>query len=141
VPRSADEVIVRNGTWDQLNAFIEGDDALRENRGRIVPRNAGRAPWTNAVDLKVALNVPTARGVKLEFTADILNVLNLLNSDWGVFDLATFNDLNPIRFQTDTATGKYVYDLVTINGATFRKFDRDDLRSRWQGQLGLRVRF
>jgi hypothetical protein len=141
VPAGPDEVIVRNGTWEQLNAFIEGDDALRDHRGQIVPRNAGRAPWTNAVDMKLAVNVPTARAIKLEFTADILNVLNLLNSDWGVFDLATFGDLNPIRFQADTATGKYIYDLVTINSPTFRKFDRDDLRSRWQGQLGLRVRF
>lgn len=141
VPSSADQVIVRNGTWDQLNAFIEGDDALRNNRGKIVPRNAGRAPWTDSVDFRLAVKVPTARSVKLEFTADIVNLLNLINSDWGVFDIATFNDLNPIRFQVDSATGKYVYDLVTINSATFRKFDRDDLRSRWQAQLGLRLRF
>jgi hypothetical protein len=141
VPSGPDDVILRNGTWDQLNAFIEGDAALRDHRGQIVSRNAGRAPWSDGVDLRLAARIPTAKSVRFEVTADVLNVLNLLNSDWGVVDLATFNDLNPIRFAVDAPTGKYVYDLVTINSSTFRKFDRDDLRSRWQAQLGLRVRF
>ena len=141
VPASADQVIIRNGTWEQLDAFIEGDDALSQHRGGIVARNAGRSPWRNYVDLKFLVLVPNTSKVKVEFTADVLNFLNLLNSDWGVYDLATFEDLNPIRFAVDAATGKYVYDLATINSPTFRKFDRDDLRSRWQAQFGFRVRF
>ncbi len=141
VPASADQVIVTNGTWDQLNAYIEGDDALRGHRGQIVPRNAGRAPWTDGVDFKLLVKVPTGGSVKLELTADVLNVLNLIDSDKGVFDLATFNDLNPFRFSVDAATGKYVYDLTTINSPTFVKFNRDDLRSRWQAQLGARLTF
>ncbi len=141
VPRSADDVIIRNGTWDQLNAFIAADDALSQHRGSIVARNAGRSPWRNYVDLKLLAKVKAGGRVRFEVTADILNVANLLNSDWGVYDLATFEDLNPIRFQVDATTGKYIYDLVTISAPAYRKFDRDDLRSRWQGQLGFRVRF
>ncbi len=141
VPSSADQVILRNGTWEQFDAFISADDALSQHRGGIVARNAGRSPWRNYVDMKLLVGFPTSGRVKFEFTADMLNVLNLLNGDWGVYDLATFEDLNPIRFAVDSATGKYVYDLVTINGSTFRKFDRDDLRSRWQAQFGFRVRF
>jgi hypothetical protein len=34
-----------------------------------------------------------------------------------------------------------VYNLANINAPTYVKFDRDDLRSRWQGQFGFRVRF
>ncbi len=141
VPSSPDQVIIRNGTWDQLNAFIEADDALSGARGGIVARNAGRSPWRNYVDFKLLAKVPLRGRAKLEVSADVLNVLNLLNSDWGVYDLATFEDLNPIRFQLDAATGKYIYDLVTITAPGYRKFDRDDLRSRWQAQLGFRVRF
>lgn len=141
VPAGPDDVIIRNGTWEQLDAFIEGDDALRDRRGAIVPRNAGRAPWTDTVDFKLAVKVPTGGGVRLEVTADLLNVLNLIDSSKGVVDIASFNDLNPIRFSADAATGKYIYDLATINSATFRKFNRDDLRSRWQAQLGARLTF
>jgi hypothetical protein len=141
VPAGPDDVIIRNGTWEQLDAFIEGDDALRDYRGEIAPRNAGRAPWTDTVDFKLAVKVPTGGGVKLEVTADVLNVLNLIDSSKGVVDIASFNDLNPIRFSADAATGKYVYDLATINSAAFQKFNRDDLRSRWQAQLGARLTF
>jgi hypothetical protein len=140
VPSSPDQVIVRNGTLEQLDAYIEDDDALRDHRGQIVPRNAGRAKWANQLDMKVAVKVP-ARRMNFEVTADLINVLNLIDSQSGVFDLASFGDLNPIRFTLDAPTGKYVYDLATINAPTYRKFDRDDLRSRWQAQFGLRVRF
>ncbi len=140
VPSSRDQVIVTNGTWEQLDAYIENDSALKGYRGQIVARNAGRARWANQLDMKLAVKVP-ARKVNLEITGDLINVLNLIDSQKGVFDLASFGDLNPIRFATDAATGKYIYDLATINAPTYRKFDRDDLRSRWQAQLGLRIRY
>lgn len=140
VPASPDQVIVRNGTWEELDAFISNDSALRDYRGQIVARNAGRAPWTDNVDFRFAVRIPVSTA-KVELTADVLNFLNLFNSDWGVVDIATFNDLNPFRFTIDSATGKYVYDLATINAPTYRKFDRDNLRSRWQLQLGARVTF
>jgi hypothetical protein len=41
----------------------------------------------------------------------------------------------------DAATGKAIYDIATIASPTVRKFTIDNLRSRWQGQFGLRVRF
>ena len=141
VPAGPDDVIIRNGTWEQLDAFIADDAALRDHRGGIVPRNSGRAPWTDQIDLKLLFKIPTAGRVNLELTADVLNVMNMIDSSKGVVDIATFNDLNPIRFAVDTATGKYVYDLATINGPTYRKFDRDDLRSRWLAQFGVRIRY
>jgi hypothetical protein len=141
VPSSPDQVIVRGGTWEQLDAFIAADSALSKHRGGIVARNAGRAPWTDALDFKLAVKLPTVGEAKIELTADVLNVLNLIDSSKGVVDIASFNDLNPIRFAIDAATGKYVYDIATITAPTYRKFDRDDLRSRWQAQFGLRARF
>jgi hypothetical protein len=140
VPANQGDVIVTNGTWEQLDAYIKNDPALKDHRGQIVPRNAGRSPWANQVDLKLAVKVP-ARRVGLEITGDLINVLNLIDSKKGVFDIASFNDLNPIGFSVDAATGKYTYNLATINAPTFVKFNRDDLRSRWQAQLGFRVRY
>ena len=76
---------------------------------------------------------------KIELTFDILNFLNLLNSEDGVIDLA-----NPSHgahpYGGINAAGKMIYNLATITARPL-KFDRDDLRSRWQGQLGFRVRF
>jgi hypothetical protein len=33
------------------------------------------------------------------------------------------------------------YNITPLNAAGFQRFLRDDLRSRWQIQLGARVRF
>ena len=41
----------------------------------------------------------------------------------------------------DSATGKPIYDIATLTASTFKKFTTDDLRSRWQMQLGARFRF
>ncbi len=65
VPASADEVIVRGGTWDQLNAFIEADEGLKNARGSIVGRNASRAPWRHDLDFSFAQELPIA-STKLE---------------------------------------------------------------------------
>jgi hypothetical protein len=129
-----------NGTADDFERYAAADDALSKNRGRILERGAGRSPWTNQLDVRGALGIP-ASSLKFEITFDVFNVLNLLNKDWGVVDYATFNDVNPFRSPAIDSQGRMVYDLSTINGASYVKFDRDDLRSRWQGQLGLRVRF
>ena len=72
---------------------------------------------------------------------DVFNFLNLLNKDWGLIDFPIFNDLAPIGVSVDSATGKYVYNLTTINSPTYLKFNRDDLRSRWQAAFTARVRF
>src|SRR5206468_8483778 len=47
IPSSPDQVILQNGTWDQLDAFLSSDPASKNNRGTIPARNAGRAPWWN----------------------------------------------------------------------------------------------
>jgi hypothetical protein len=103
-------------------------------------KGASRAPWTDQLDLRGALGIPVSK-VKLEVTFDMLNFLNLLNKDWGIVDNATFGDLNPIAAPTVNAAGQMVFNLANITRAGYVKFDRDDLRSRWQGQIGLRLRF
>jgi hypothetical protein len=141
IPSSADQVIVTGGTFDQLNAYIDSTPGLAKYRGQVVPRNALRGLWTNQMDLSASLGIPFMGSRKLELRADILNVLNLLNNDWGHIDFPIFNDLNPIGVSIDAATGKYVYNLGTITSPTYLKFNRDDLRSRWQAAFSARVRF
>jgi hypothetical protein len=140
VPRDASEVIVRNGTWDQLDAFIQGDPGLSAHRGEIVPKQAAFGPWVNTLDVRAALGLPHGKS-RLEVTVDVLNFLNVLNRDWGTVDYASSADLSPIPVSLDPATGRMVYDIATLAAPTFRKFARDDLRSRWQAQIGLRYRF
>jgi hypothetical protein len=141
VPAENDpRVVFINGTAADWERYVADDEGLQKSRGQIMEKGASRAPWTNALDMRAALGIPVSR-TKIEITFDMLNFLNLLNKDWGVVDNATFGDLNPLPVPTVNAAGQMVYNLANITRAGYVKFDRDDLRSRWQGQLGFRVRF
>src|SRR5690606_14876416 len=43
--------------YDELNAFIENDDYLKENRGKIAERNGARNPWRNTLDIKITQDI------------------------------------------------------------------------------------
>jgi hypothetical protein len=141
IPSSADQILVTGGTFASLDAYIDSTPGLGKFRGQVVPRNALRGPWTNQLDVSTSLGIPIAGTRKVELRADVLNFLNLLNQDWGLIDFPVFNDLAPIGVTIDSASGKYVYNLATINSPTYLKFNRDDLRSRWQAAFTARVRF
>jgi hypothetical protein len=150
VPSAEGQVNVINGTWAQLDSFLSNDDATKDFRGEIAPRNMGRAPWTNKLDFHYGVNLPTGSRARVELTMDITNLLNLLNNEWGWTYYPNFGGPTIIG-ATVGPDGKYIYNLNTIAGANFiaqntlwgvpGTFTRDDLRSRWQAQWGLRVRF
>ncbi len=89
VPSSADQVIVYSSvagqtvTWDMLDTYLQNDPAASQYRGQVMPRNAGRSPWQNQMDLQYALNIPTGGRTKAEITVNVFNFLNLLNANWG----------------------------------------------------------
>jgi len=142
VPASADQVNVINGTWEQLDAFLSNDPGASKYRGQIMPRNAARAPWSNQLDFRYALNVPTGSRAKVELTTDIVNLLNLFNKEWGWQYFPPFPAGGTLIGFGTPANGKLTYNLNTITSQTFQgSFDRSDLRSRWQAQFGARVRF
>ena len=142
VPKAEGEVIITNGTWALLDDYIRNDAGLEPYRGQIAPRNSSRGPWTNSLDFRFAANMPPVGRARVELTFDIFNLINLFNSEKGIVQYTTLNDIPAVLFGgIDPATGKEIYNLATISSPTFNKFIRDDLRSRWQAQWGLRVRF
>ena len=96
------------------------------------------------MDFKFNLGLPIKRA-KVELTWDVLNLLNLVDSENGVLEYANFNDLLVVRPDVRTP-GVVVYDLqnLFLNGVRQNprdQFTRNDLFSRWQMQFGARVRF
>jgi hypothetical protein len=55
-------------------------------------------------------------------------------------DYAAFHDLLVVN-ATTSATGEYSYSVNSIARPGGVRYTRDDLRSRWQAQIGLRLRF
>jgi hypothetical protein len=111
VPRSADEIILQNGTWDQLNTYIENDPALAPYRGQIVGRNVARSPWVNSVDFRMVFNVPAGRRFKAEVTLDVLNFINIFGKNYGQASRELQRPAAALR-RVDAATGS-IYDIGT----------------------------
>jgi hypothetical protein len=141
VPASAGEVTFTGGTFDQFMAFINSEECYAEFIGRIVERNACRAPWINTFDVRFAVNVPTGGRTRTELTFDLSNLTNLFGNEAGLLEYANFNDILVVRPSVSSSTGATTYDIGSLTRADFERFTRDDLKSRWQGKFGVRVRF
>jgi len=82
VPESTLEYPAQFGTLILFEQLINMESCLSDARGQILRRNACRAPSSHRVDLK--LTQPLTLGdYRVELTGSMLNVLNLLNDEWG----------------------------------------------------------
>ena len=93
IPSSADDIILVDDDnltaaqqWSALDAFIENDPYLSQNRGEYAERNQNRGLWSHVLDLKILQDVNINAGNKLhrfQVSLDIFNFSNLINSNWG----------------------------------------------------------
>ena len=126
-------------SWQNLNAFIESVECLREARGTVIERNACRQPWSNRFDVRFAQTLPTLRGQGAQFTIDILNFANLLNREWGISEFVPNQADQALRVSSTTP----VDGRVLMNGFAPRTnpFTVSDLGSRYQIAAGIRYTF
>lgn len=128
--------------WTALNAFIEQDDYLSENRGSIAERNGLINPWYFNIDLRILQDFSLAFGGKrhtFQLSLDVLNVANLISSSWGVRQVADSRATSPLQLQGFDASGEPQFTFDTSVKETF--IDDPSIFSRWQMQLGLRYFF
>ncbi|UOG75921.1 carboxypeptidase regulatory-like domain-containing protein [Hymenobacter tibetensis] len=145
--------------WIDLDNYINQDDYLSKNRGEIAERNGAVLPWVAFIDARILQDVFTNIGKNrnsLQFSLDVFNIGNLINSDWGVgqtqqrssplsfvdYDQATgqprFN-FNPIvNSRTVFPDGTTTTNVQTLN-VTNRYLTTES--SRYRIQLGLRYTF
>lgn len=123
-----------------IDSFIEAEPCLREQRGRLLARNSCRNPWFGTLSARLTKVIPTAAGQSLELTADVYNVLNLLDREWGQ---ARFTTLAPFQEMLtlvgyDATAGRGIYQDQLPQ---FRPVLDVDLASRWQLELSARYVF
>ena len=124
-----------------INSYINGEPCLRENRGRLLPRNSCRNPWQNQLNARLSKVIPTWGGQSVEITMDMLNVLNFVNSSWGLTRITGgFAETNLVRmtgYNTTQQRGVYSYLTQTKNAVS----NVNSIGSRWVVQLGARYTF
>jgi hypothetical protein len=156
IPRDAYDIILTNAAgarlprsnaaYGQLMAYIDGDDYLREHKGQMSQRAGPREPWAHQVDLRISQEIPTIAGQKFEITLDVLNVLNLLKSNWGWVKNTGLNQtVNMLQFRSfETAAGadygkpRYQWLGLKNTDGIADPFTPDNILSRWQMQFGIR---
>jgi hypothetical protein len=124
--------------WTRLDAFIRQDEYLSKHRGEIAERFGAVNPWYSNLDVRVLQDLGLYSGAKkhsLQLSVDLLNVGNLLNSDWGVRKVASVSATSPLTLVRFNASGAPVFNF-TGPGTTF--IDDPDIVSRWRAQIGLR---
>jgi hypothetical protein len=148
VPASADDILLEDPSqYAALDAFIESQGCLRASRGQILSRGACRNPWLNLFNLRTSWTSPKvvtgSMENRLEVQFDIFNVLNLLNSDWGLLDQAANFETHGARFLRaegyDAARQRPIYSFAAP--AAVEQTIYSPTNSRWRMQLGLRYTF
>lgn len=140
VPKNAADIILTSNNYAQLDQYIEGENYLRNNRGKVVERSGGRNPWVAHVDLHIGQVIPIMGTHNFEVTLDVLNIMNFFDKTEGLETFVPNQNLSLIRYQgLDPATRKprFSFTLPT-NGVPYQY---SDLSSRWQAQLGIRYSF
>lgn len=141
--------------WAQLDAFINQDPYLSKHRGEVAERGAGLLPYYNTVNVNITQDYfVEVHGNKntLRLTADIFNVGNLLNKNWGLFQSSAVGATQPLSFRGmvvaagDPNLGKPTFSFPFADNtnqipitSSFRT--NTGQASRWQIQVGLRYIF
>ncbi len=121
-----------------LEAYIDQDEYLSENRGTIAEKYGAISPWYSRWDLKLIQEYGLNNGDNIQLSFDIRNIGNLISSKWGVREIATNTGLaQPIGVSVAGGVPTYSFDT----NQTTSIFNDFSLNSRWQAQVGLRYNF
>jgi hypothetical protein len=156
--------------WQQLDNYISQDKYLSKHRGEYAARNGAVQPWVNMLNLRFLQDfyVQTGKGKRntIQASVEMINVLNFIDSNWGVTRIAARSSLlgvagfenpgttsantnaDPLlpnnSYTTAPATGRPIFTFATnSDGSPLTKSftPLQTSTSRWQLQIGLRYIF
>lgn len=119
----------------QFGAWINANKDLLALKGTYVPRNGLVSEFENHFDLHLAqdfyLNVSGQKHT-LQVNFDILNVGNLLNRGWGLYQSPGYS-YSPASYRY----GKFGFSQPSGD----KLYNISDYYSRWRGQIGVKYIF
>ncbi|WP_027000965.1 TonB-dependent receptor [Eisenibacter elegans] len=160
VPNNPSEIIFRNITQgtganqvvlftaqqqsDAFFAYINQDPYLSSRRGQYAERNGALLPWLHRFDFRIVQDLFVNAGGKrntIQFSLDILNVGNMLNSEWGVGRLT--NAATLLAYAGRDAQNRPTYRLNRFQNELPTTTSRPNinLSQVWQMQFGVRYIF
>jgi hypothetical protein len=149
IPSEKGEInFVSQADEDAFFAFVEQDRYLSRNKGNYAEAYAARAPWMHRFDLRLAQDVSALIGGQrntLQFTVDILNFGNLLNSEWGVpKHMVEANNGRILRYEGRNENNEPSFSMVKNSDGEYLTNSYSTLynfNQLWRLQLGVRYTF
>lgn len=140
------ETITAQRQQQLLDAYIDQDEYLSGQRGKVAERNGAVAPWVNRFDVRILQEITFLEESdnKIQLTLDFLNIGNMFNSDWGIPQVPWQQNL--LNYRGVNANGQPQYRLNTISGTsefpteTFRQ-TTNVLGNSWRLQMGVKYIF
>ncbi|MGE5317633.1 MAG: TonB-dependent receptor [Chloroflexota bacterium] len=107
---------------EQATAFwnyVAQDDYLSNHKGEYAERYGVVMPWLNRFDVKILQDVFTNIGKQrhtLQISLDLLNVGNLINSSWGIYQKQSLGsyDITLLKFNKVDAEGNATFQMNSI---------------------------
>jgi hypothetical protein len=146
VPRDSTDITLSNPkAYSTLERFIEREPCLHNQRGRIMTRNSCRNPSVTSLDARLAKAFSVGRR-GFELSADLFNVSNMINSDWGlVRESSSLESKRGLLAVSgwDPVARRPRYTVPTINGQPIVPALNTVVvdASRWRIQIGGRIIF
>ncbi|MGB4845784.1 MAG: TonB-dependent receptor [Ferruginibacter sp.] len=154
IPKDASEItFVTNGAFSPAQqsaaffAYVDQDKYLSSHKGQIAKRNGAKMPWFSNLDFRLLqdiLPLTKHRNYGLQFSMEIENFTNLLNSDWGVTKRTVYNNGAILAVASaPTATTAATYRMNLVSGAlpTSTYTSNVTVGNTWRMNLGLRLNF
>ncbi|HEX8440295.1 TonB-dependent receptor [Archangium sp.] len=145
IPADPSQISLQDPTqYEALSKFIDGQDCLRDAKGRLVQRGECRNPWQNFLNLRLGWTSPEfIKGQRLELQGDIFNVMNLINPEWGLFEQDANFETHAAQFLRavgyDRDNNRPIYTFTEPSAVRTTVFS--PTLSRWRIQLGARYVF
>jgi hypothetical protein len=146
IPRDASEFIW-NAPEDAAAyfAYAAQDPYLSKHSGEFALRNGAYNPWNQRIDMRFMQDFKIKAGKTtntLQLSIDVINLLNLLDSSWGLNKSLITN--SPLQYVSkDVATGRMKVSMRKIGGQYVTKSFQDpsSVAGTWGIQVGVRYLF
>jgi outer membrane receptor protein involved in Fe transport len=132
--------------------YVDQDDYLSKHKGEYAERYGVIMPWVSRFDVKILQDVFTKFGAtkhSLQISLDLLNVGNLINSNWGIYRKQTLGsyDITLLKYSktgtgaTDKGIPHYQLNYTGSDLPTSTYTPVLSTSSTWGAQIGIRYTF
>jgi outer membrane receptor for ferrienterochelin and colicin len=134
--------IANPATKDRWNNFLNSL-GIDPSQSQSLKANSIVEPWTRTLDFHYELGLPAFQGFRTSVQFDILNLLNLMDREYGLARSVVNQTYTPVTLVGYDAAGTPVYRENTANVSlnVNNQLSTANLRSRWQGKLGVRITY